>query len=205
MQGSNGDTDEQLLHKQLESLSNIYDRFQPILLKSLPSICLNELHNGHVNIVRYANRYFNCVEIDPVDMWGTIRKIVVDKYWKGIMLLIKLCLCAPFSNATLERFFSFIKFIKWDRRSRLSLRSLNSNLNIRLLAYRLSEFAEKYVDMYRWLVQQKRSKIKSPKRKEYKKRESKFKEMFSRNALSALQPPTITAINQDIIHHKTAT
>ena len=101
MQGSNDDTDEQLLHKQLESLSNIYDRFQPILLKCLPSICLDELHNGYVNVGRYANRYFNCVEIDPLDMWSTIRKITVDKEWKGILLLIERCLCAPLSNATL--------------------------------------------------------------------------------------------------------
>ena len=79
MQGSNGDTDEQLLQKQLEWLSNIYNRFQPILLKCLPSICLDELHNGYINIVQYANRYFNCVEIDPLDMWSTIKKIPVDK------------------------------------------------------------------------------------------------------------------------------
>ena len=153
--------------------------FQPILLKCLPTICLDELHNGYVNIGRYANRYFNCGEIDPLDMWSTIRKIAVDKDWKGIMLLIVLCLGAPFANATLERFFSFmkfIKFIKWDRRSRLSQRSLNSTLNIRLLAYPLSEFAEKYVDkcIEGWYNKKDR-RLNQPKRKEHIKRESKLK------------------------------
>ena len=79
-------------------------------------------------------------------------------------------------NATLERFFSFMKFIKWDRRSNLSERSLNSILNIRLLAYPLSEFAEKYVDIcIEGWYNKADLRLNQPKRKEYKKRESKLK------------------------------
>ena len=41
------------------------------------------------------------------------------------MILIKLCLCTPFSNATLERFFSHLKVVKTELRSSLSSESLN--------------------------------------------------------------------------------
>ena len=69
-----------------------------------------------------------------------------------------------------------MKFVKWDRRSWLSQRSLYSILNIRILAYPLSEFAEKYFDkcIERWYNKKDR-RLNQPKRKEYKKRESKLK------------------------------
>ena len=52
--------------------------------------------------------------------------------WKPIMLLIELCKCTPFSNATLERFFSHFKLIKTEIRSILSNKSLNSIMRIKM-------------------------------------------------------------------------
>ena len=62
-------------------------------------------------------------ENDPHDIRVALGKLKKDGF-NPAMLLIELCICALFSNATLERFFSHMKYIKSDLRSTLTKKPL---------------------------------------------------------------------------------
>ena len=61
------------------------------------------------------------------------------------MILIELCLCTPFSNATLERFFSHLKVVKTELRLRLLSESLNSLMRIRMKGLSITDFNKDYL------------------------------------------------------------
>ena len=87
------------------------------------------------------------------------------------MLIIELCLCVPFSNATLERFFSHMKLVKNEKRNRLSQKSLNSAITVRMAGITLLEFDATHVHrcVEFWSNKTKRL-LNQGKRKAYKKR-----------------------------------
>ena len=64
----------------------------------------------------------------------------------GALILSELCLCAPFSNASLKRFFSHMNIIKTNIRSKLSSKSLNLTLRIRMTNLSLNDFNSLYID-----------------------------------------------------------
>ena len=64
------------------------------------------------------------------------------------MILIKLCLCTPFSNATLERFFNHLKVVKMELRSRLLGESLNSLMRIRMRGLSITDFNKDYSSQF---------------------------------------------------------
>ena len=108
------------------------------------STSLEPLQNGYTKFVHYAYRYFDIDNVKPAVLWPELCRLGKErKDWKSIMLLIKLCRCTPFSNATLERFFSHFKSIKTDVRSRLS-NNENSIMRIKmknvLLIFNMSFF-----------------------------------------------------------------
>ena len=53
----------------------------------------------------------------------------------------------PFSSATLERFFSHFKVVKTQLRSKLSAKSLNSIMRIRMKGLSLEEFNQDYASI----------------------------------------------------------
>ena len=61
-----------------------------------------------------------------------------------IILLVALCLCTTFSNATLKRFFSHLKVVKTEKRSRLSSESSNSVMRICMKGLLINKFKENY-------------------------------------------------------------
>ena len=61
-----------------------------------------------------------------------------------IMILIELCLCTPFSNATFERFCSHLKVVKMELRSRLLSESLNSLMRICMKGLSINNFDKDY-------------------------------------------------------------
>ena len=97
--------DEVLLEKQLEAITNIHNRYS-----TLSPYSLIEMKNSYIDAAQHAKKYFNTSENDPHDIWAAMGKLKKDGF-NPAMLLIELCLCAPFSNATLERFFSHMKYI----------------------------------------------------------------------------------------------
>ena len=108
---------------------------------------LNNVKDGFIDIVRYSNRYFNITETKPLLLWGKLAKLGEEKPdWRGILLIIELCLCAPFSNATLERFFSHMNIVKSEERNRLSSKSLNAILRVRMSDFTVVKFNSLHVN-----------------------------------------------------------
>ena len=145
-------------------------------------------------MIRYSNRYFNTVETDPIELWCKLGKMGSTKsQWNGILLIIELCLCAPYSNATLERYFSHMNIIKSDIRNRLSSKSLNSVLAIRMSGFSVREFnsihVNKCVDYW---YNKKDQRLHKKRRKTYKKRESKIRKRqpFDFNNISSSSSET---------------
>ena len=130
--------------------------------------------NGFVDILHYANQYFSLSTANPIDLWGKILILGKNKpSWKGISLIVEICLCAPFSNASLERLFSHMNIVKTETRNRLSQKSLNAILAIRMFGILLAEFNKLYVKdcVSKW-YNDKNRRLGQRKRKAYKKRES---------------------------------
>ena len=153
---------------------------------SLPvfeSVTRESLQSGYADIICYAHRYFAVDKIKPMNLWSKICLGNKEKEsWHYIILLFDLCLCTPFSNATLERYFSHLKVVKTEIRSRLSSESLNSVMRIHMKELSLTGFKENYssdcVNYWynsrsRRLNQQKRKKYED--RKATKKRRPNFK------------------------------
>ena len=135
--------DEQVLSHQLTAVTKIYQKYK--LMDVFTSTTLNSLIIGYIDVVRYAYRYFNIDSTDPMKLWSKLCMLGKDKEsWKDIIFLIELCLCTPFSNATLERFFIHLKVVKTELRSKLSSESLNSIMRIRMKGVSLADFNEKY-------------------------------------------------------------
>ena len=164
--------DEMVLGKQLDAVKRIYQRY--CRMDAFTSVTQDETMDGYIDIVRYANRYFNTDNVNPMDVWAKLAKIGCTKTnWNGAMLVSELCLCAPFSNATLERFFSHMNIVKTDVRSRLSSKSLNSTLRIRMTNLPLAEFDSRYVnECVDYWYDDKERRINQGQRKSYKERES---------------------------------
>ena len=92
------------------------------------------------------------------------------------MLLIELCLCAPYSNAEVERFFNHMKYVKSSYRTSLSQYNLNCILVLKLLGADISlecfdkQLAYQCVDYW---YNKKGRRIHQKKRKKYKERDAK--------------------------------
>ena len=91
------DDDEDLLQVQLNAVKRVFDRFSG--MDAFSSVTLDEIIDGYIDVVRYGNRYFNLVKTNPLDLWCKLGEIssTVKTDWKGVMLIIELCLCVPFS------------------------------------------------------------------------------------------------------------
>ena len=75
-------------------------------------------------------------------MWSMLHKSISLRF-PDIFRFVELCLCAPYSNATVERFFNYLKTVKTDWRSRLNERNIESLLRIEVEGPDLKEFSEK--------------------------------------------------------------
>ena len=98
----------------------------------------------------------------------------VDKHnWIAVCYIVEIGLCARQSNAALERFFSQLKLIKSDIRSRLNNDHLNALLRIKVTGPSLGEFHDSHVEkcINLWYFSKSR-RLHQNKRKAYKPRGS---------------------------------
>ena len=105
-----GTKDDENLSLQLNSVKNLFEKLNK--MEVFHPVNIDSLIDGYSDIVQYANRYFNIEYTKLMKLWSKL--LIIGKnneHWKDIMLLIELCLCNPFSNATLERFFSHLKVV----------------------------------------------------------------------------------------------
>ena len=133
------DDEETILCKQLQVLKSLYNHYNDMEVFNI--ISWEAVLNSFVDIVHYTNQYFSLPSTNPIDLWGKILILGKNKpNWKGISLIAEICLYAPFSNASLERFFSHMNIVKTETRNRLSQKSLNAILAIRIFGISLAEF-----------------------------------------------------------------
>ena len=138
-----GSKDDENLSLQLNSVKNLFGKFNN--MEVFHPVSIDSLIDGYSDIVQYAHRYFDIEHTEPIKLWSKL--LIIGKnneHWKNIMLLLELCLCTPFSNATLERFFSHLKVVKTQLRSKLSAERLNSIMRIRMKGLNLEEFNQDY-------------------------------------------------------------
>ena len=113
------DDAETILCKQLQALKSLYDRYND--MKVFNEISWEVVLNGFTDIVHYAIQYFSLPTANSIELWRKILILGKSKpNWKGISLIVEICLCAPFLNTSLERFFSHMNIVKTETRNRLS-------------------------------------------------------------------------------------
>ena len=116
-----GSKDDENLLLQLNSVKNLFEKFNN--MKVFHSVGINSLIGGYsecsirIQLLRHWTYWANESMEKALDNGKN------NEYWKDIMLLLELCLCSPFSNATLEIFFSCLKVVKTQLRSKLSTES----------------------------------------------------------------------------------
>ena len=114
--------------------------------------------------------------------------------------MIEICLCAPLSNASLERLFSKINLIKTTPRNRLTNDSLNSILRINISGLSLQSFHDEHLEKYvnYWFNAKNR---RLSQRKLYKKRESKKTKQphFNISGISEFESSTDSSASEDEI------
>ena len=112
------------------------------------SVMCELLQIGYVDIICYVHQYFAVDRIKPKNLWSKICLENNNKKesWHDIILLVELCLCTPFSNATFERFFSHLKVVKIEIRLRLSSESLNFIMRIHMKGLLITEWKENYLN-----------------------------------------------------------
>ena len=173
----NDDDPSEIYFIQCGALLRIFERYKQ--MKSFDGYDEDDVSHSFLSIVRNALRYFDVHKIEPVKFWSTILSLTKEHAdWKPTTLFIEICLCASFSNAILERFFTQMNLIETTLRNRLTNESLNSILRIRINGISLQVFHDSYlkscVDFWfnskNWHVSQQ-------KRKLYRKRENQRKRL----------------------------
>ena len=91
----------------------------------------DDVLSSFLAILHYAHQYFNTSNIKPIRI---LEQDSSSWRWTQFLethtLIIEICLCAPFSNASLERLFSKMNLIKTTLGNRLTNNSLNCILLI---------------------------------------------------------------------------
>ena len=82
------------------------------------------------DMISYALKYFDLSNTDYRIVWCRLFESCKRDEWKSILLLVKLLLTLPVSNAKVERLFSLRNRIKTDSRNFLSQQQLSSILLI---------------------------------------------------------------------------
>ena len=135
----------------------------------------DDVLSSFLAVLRYAHQYFNTSNINPIKFWSKILSLADEHiFWKPTTLIIEICLCPPFSNASLEKLFSKMNLIKTTLQNRLTNSSLNSILRINTSGLSLQSFQDEHLEKcVNYWFKAKNRRLSQCKRKLYKKRESK--------------------------------
>ena len=117
-------------------------------------------------------------KIKPINLWSKICLGNKEKEsWHDIILLVELCSYTPSSNATLKRFFSHLKVVKTEIKSRLSSESSNSIVRICMKGLLITQFKKNYLnDCVDYWYNSKSWCLNQLKRKKYKDRKATKKQ-----------------------------
>ena len=93
-----------LFEKNIGALKCVFLHFEDILVKTFPGINVLSMEEEFILVVSHAIKYFNTKIHPPLALWQYLYDIRESKSWLNIFSVIDKCMCAPCSNATLERF-----------------------------------------------------------------------------------------------------
>ena len=127
----------------MQAIEKVYEHF-----RQSPALSRTECETLKTEFIKLATnttKYYNVEIIPQTKMWRKIKVGEFTNNYKNILLLIKLCLCTPYSNATIERFFSYMKVVKNDWRNRVSDQNLESLMRIKVCGPSLSCYHNDYV------------------------------------------------------------
>ena len=99
---------------------------------------------------------------------------------RNILLIAELGLCAPFSNAAIERFFSQMRIVKTDGQNKLNEKNLSSLLYIKTPGPTLTEYYDHYCSpTVNLRINDKDRRLNQRKRKKYKRKDAKTYQKFT--------------------------
>ena len=140
------DTEEvaALLKVQTDALVEIHQQYSAV--PAISDLSSDELVQNYLDLATHTSTYYACSKFEPKILWQTLRDSKQEDFG-NLFLFIELCLCAPYSNAVVERFFNFMKVIKTDWRSRLGANILEGLLRVKIEGPDVCGFAENYRDL----------------------------------------------------------
>ena len=92
-----------------------------------------EAENQLVQFIEHVLQYHDVKKCYALSIWSTLYQCAKEKFPRTF-LMTELCLSAPYSNQILEKFFSFMKVLKCDWRSKLSEENIETLLHIKVEA-----------------------------------------------------------------------
>ena len=112
--------------------------------------------------------------VDVLEFWPKILKLQ-DKnpQWRPVLLIIKICFCAPISNASLERLFNQMNLVKPTVHNHLKNSVLNVLLRIKVSNVSVETFHKEHVLSCVYFWHNKDRRLSQGKRKRYKNRKTK--------------------------------
>ena len=167
-------TVESIYENQLKAIEKVYTHFKQS--PPLQNMECESLKAEFINLVKNTTRFYNTEIIPQNEMWRKIKNGEFAANYKNILLLVELCLCTPYSNATIERFFSYMKVVKNDWRNRLNDQNLESLMRIKVCGPTLMNYHDSYVKCaFQMWCNTTNRRVNQSKRKHYKPREKKVK------------------------------
>ena len=126
---------------QLAAFQELFDHFKEMTIFS--GVTFKDIKESFQATVQYALTYYSTNVANLIDFWSKVLTLKKnDQLMKPSLLIVEICLCAMFSNATLERLFSQINLVKTMVRNGLSNDSLNSSLRIQISGITLQDSHE---------------------------------------------------------------
>ena len=166
-----------LFEKNVEALKCVFLHFGDILVKTFPGINVLSVEEEFILVVSHVIKHFNTQVHPPLALWQYLYGIRESKSWLNIFGVIEICICAPCSNATLERFFSQLRVVKSVWHNRLSEENLTHLLLIKVTGPSREIFHNDYcnITVGKW-YNDKNRRLGQNKRKKYRKRKRNKKQ-----------------------------
>ena len=96
-------------------------------MEILVPITENEITESFLSIVQYGLKYFKMISVDVLKIWPKIFKPQDENsQWWPVLLIIKISLCTPICNASLERLFNQTNVAKSTAHNDLKNSALNA-------------------------------------------------------------------------------
>ena len=126
------------LQGHIKSLNHIFNQFKG--MSSLKTIAFQELEEQLIELTEYANKYYDVTKFNPTEFWPLLRQSIKYDHVKNIFMLAEPSFCASYSNATIEKYFNYMKIVKLTR---LNEKNMEALLEIKAEGPILQEFIKK--------------------------------------------------------------